>query len=426
MLAKRMVKAYVEGFQGGANGLNSGSVAAIVKHWVGYGAEKDGWDGHNYYGRFAVISEKNLQMHIVPFTGAFEAQVAGVMPTYVILEGAAVNGKPLEQVGAGFSKQLLQELLRDKYKFGGVVVSDWGITSDCNEGCMHGVPAGERAGVGNIGMDWGVEGLSKEDRFAKSIGAGVDQIGGTEESNYIVAAVKDGKLSQARVDEAAGRVLLQKFQMGLFEQPYVDAAKASDIAGRADFVREGEAAQAKAVVVLENKAGKDGKTLLPVSAGKKVFLVNVVPEAAKAAGFTVVDDVKQADFAIVRAAAPWDSSHTGYFFGGRQHEGRLNFMDSDKAYAELMRVSKVVPTVFATTLERPLILTNVKPLATALLGDFGAGDGPLMEVITGKTKGVGKLPFELPSSEEAVLKQKSDLPHDSMAPLYGFGYGLKY
>jgi beta-glucosidase len=115
----------------------------------------------------------------------------------------------------------------------------------------------------------------------------------------------------------------------------------------------------------------------------------------------------------------------GYFFGSRQHEGRLNFVESDKAYAELLRVSAVVPTVFTTTLERPLILTNVKPHASALLGDFGIGDGPLLEVITGKVKAEGKLPFELPSSMEAVQKQRSDVPHDSVDPLYRFGYGLK-
>jgi len=54
--AKRMVEAYVAGIQNGADGLNAGSVIAVVKHWVGYGAAKDGWDSHNYYGRFADLS----------------------------------------------------------------------------------------------------------------------------------------------------------------------------------------------------------------------------------------------------------------------------------------------------------------------------------------------------------------------------------
>jgi len=424
-LARRMVKAYVEGFQGGDRGLNPGSVMTVVKHWVGYGAEKDGWDGHNYYGRFAAISGDNLKNHIIPFTGAFEANVAGVMPTYAILEGATVHGKSLEQVGAGFSKQLLQDLLREQYKFSGVVVSDWGITSDCNENCRNGVPAGTKPGPKDIAMPWGVESLTREERFTKAINAGVDQIGGTEESNFIVDAVHHGKLSEDRVREAAKRVL-RKFELGLFEQPYADTALAKEKVGRAEFVREGEVAQARAVVLLENKASKSGHPLLPLkAAGTKVFLVNVKPEIARAAGFTVVDDVAQADVAIVRAAAPYESSHMNYFFGSRQHEGRLNFVGSDKAYAELLRVSAVVPTVFTTTLERPLILTNVKPHASALLGDFGIGDGPLLEVITGKVKAEGKLPFELPSSMEAVQKQRGDVAHDSVDPLYRFGYGLK-
>ena len=425
-LAKRMVKAYVEGFQGGDTGLKSNSVLAVVKHWVGYGAEKDGWDGHNFYGRFASISGKNLEQHIIPFTGAFEAHVGGVMPTYAILEGATVNGKPLEQVGAGFSKQLLQDLLRDKYKFSGVVVSDWGITSDCNDNCHNGVAAGARATPGDTGTPWGVEGLSREDRFAKSIGAGVDQIGGTEDSTYIVSAVHAGKLTEARVNEASGRVLLQKFQMGLFEQPYADVEKAASIVGRPEFVSEGEMAQARAVVLLENKSVKGGNALLPVAAGKKVFLVNVKAAAATAAGYTVVQDAAQADFAIVRAPAPYQGEHPGYFFGGRQHEGRLNFIETDKAYAELLRIGATVPTVFVTTLERPLILTNVQSHAAALLGDFGIGDKPLLDLISGKVKPDGKLPFELPSSIEAVQNQKSDVPHDSVNPLYHFGFGLKY
>jgi len=57
----------------------------------------------------------------------------------------------------------------------------------------------------------------------------------------------------------------------------------------------------------------------------------------------------------------YEGQHPGYFFGGRQHEGRLSFVESDKAYAEFLRLSALVPTVFVTTLERPLILTNVKP-----------------------------------------------------------------
>ena len=74
-IAKRMVYAYVVGIQQGSDGLNSGSVAAVVKHWAGYGAAKDGWDSHNYYGRYASISGQNFPQHLIPFTESIRSEV---------------------------------------------------------------------------------------------------------------------------------------------------------------------------------------------------------------------------------------------------------------------------------------------------------------------------------------------------------------
>ncbi len=107
-----MVRGYIEGMQNGGDGLNQGSVISVVKHWVGYGAAENGYDSHNVYGKNAVFPGNNLKEHIYPFTGAFEANVASVMPTYSILKNASFEGKPLEQVGAGFSHQLLTDILR--------------------------------------------------------------------------------------------------------------------------------------------------------------------------------------------------------------------------------------------------------------------------------------------------------------------------
>jgi beta-glucosidase len=126
-------------------------------------------------------------------------------------------------------------------------------------------------------MPWGVEHLTVAQRFAKAINAGMDQVGGTEQSKFIVEDVHNGSISEVRIREAAARILLQKFQLGLFEQPYVDEAKAATIAGNQEFVREGQAAQAKAVVLLENKrVARTEKPLLPVAPkGKKVYLSGV-------------------------------------------------------------------------------------------------------------------------------------------------------
>src|SRR6516225_6044978 len=194
-IAKKMVNAYVAGMQHGSDGLNSGSVAAVVKHWVGYGAAKDGWDGHNYYGRYAAISEPNFEGHVVPFTGAFEAQVSAVMPTYSILEGLVLDGKPVEQVGAGFNSQLLG-LLRGKYGFQGLTLSDWAIMKPWAQNCRNGSTAGVQQPRKDIGMPWGVENLTTAGRFAKAINAGVDQIGGSDQSEMIVENVRSGAISE--------------------------------------------------------------------------------------------------------------------------------------------------------------------------------------------------------------------------------------
>jgi beta-glucosidase len=426
-IAKKMVYAYVVGMQHGSGGLNSGSVAAVVKHWIGYGAAKDGWDGHNYYGRYAVISEPNFERHVVPFTGAFEAHVSAVMPTYSILEGLVLDGKPVEQVGAGFNCQLLG-LLRGKYGFQGLTLSDWAIMNPCAENCRNGTPAGVKPTPKDIGMPWGVENLTTAGRFAKAINAGVDQIGGSDQSEMIVENVRSGAISEPRVLEAAVKILAQKYQQGLFEQPYVNEARAAIIAGNADFVREGQTAQAQSVVLLQNKQiAATGKPLLPVTAkGKKLYLFGVDAHASEAAGFQVVTQPTEADIAIIRAQAAYESEHNNYFFGSRQHEGRLWYTEKDPAYAEFQRASAVLPTVFVTTLDRPLLLQNVVSHSSALLGTFGIADEPLLRVITGQIAPGGHLPFELPSSREAVERQKSDLPHDSKNPLFAFGFGLRY
>jgi len=130
--------------------------------------------------------------------------------------------------------------------------------------------------------------------------------------------------------------------------------------------------------------------------------------------------------AIFHVPAPFQSEHTGHFFGGRQHEGRLNYTDQDTAYVDFVRVSAMVPTIFATNLERPILLKNVVEHSTALLGEFGIVDDQLLRLISGKSSPTAHLPFELPSSIEAVRAQKSDVAHDSKDPLFPIGFGLKY
>lgn len=425
-LAGRMVRAYVEGFQGGPRGTTAQGVLTVVKHWVGYGAAKEGWDSHNAYGRFATFTGDNLAYHVRPFLGAFEARVAGVMPTYSILEGATWEGRPVEQVGAGFSRQLLTELLRTRYRFDGVVLTDWAVTNDCTTRCMEGAPAGERPSWGDVGMPWGVEALPMRARFVKAVQAGVDQFGGTERADLLVEAVRSGELTEARLDSSVQRVLAQKFALGLFENPYVDPAAAARTVGSDAFREAGLAAQRRSLVLLENAGG-----MLPLrtgagSAPRRVYLHGIAPAAVAREGWTVVADPAQADFAIMRLVAPFETLHPGWVFGAMQHEGSLAFRDGDPEFETFKQVSAAVPTIVTVYLDRPAILSPVTTRARAALANFGVSDAALMDVITGRAAPEGTLPFELPSSMEAVAAQRTDVPRDSRQPLYPFGFGRRY
>lgn len=417
-LAKKLVEAYVEGFQGGRSGVTRNSVASVVKHWVGYGAEQDGFDAHNVYGKTLAYPGNNFAAHVGPFTGAFDVHVAGVMPTYGLPDKLTINGKPAERVGAGFSKQMLTDLLRGTYSFNGMILTDWQITDDCKEKCVAGTKD-----LTAMGMPWGVEKLTQRERFAKALDAGVDQFGGVENAEIIVDLVAKGRIKKERIDQSVYRVLLPKFQEGLFENPYVDVDAAASIIGAPAFQAEALNAQRRSLVLLENK-----QKILPLAqtTGKRVLLRGVSAEVAARYGFTVVTDPAQADLAIVRISAPFERLHPNFFFGSIQHEGDLSFADGNPDYQFLKSLPANLPRVVTVYLDRPAVLTNVRDLTTALIGNFGVSDVALLDVIAGRAQPEGKLPFELPSSMDEVRRQKADVPHDTAKPLYPIAYGLRY
>ncbi len=410
-----MVTAYTQGMQGSATHLTRDGVATIVKHWVGYGASVDGFDGHNYYGRYARFPGGRFADHVKPFLGAFASGVVGVMPTYDILDGLQIDGTAVEAVGAGFNTQLLTGQLRGKYKFRGMVLSDWSITQDCADTCVTGQP---RQAPFQIAMPWGVQELTKAQRFAKGMNAGIDQFGGVDDGQPFVDAVKAGTVTTARLDEAVKRIMVVKFDLGLFEDPYVDPAKAATIVGSAAYVREATLAQSKALVVLQNSRGA---RMLPAK-GAKLFLHGVSADVAKAHGFAVVSTASEADVAVIRVAAPYQTLHPTFFFGRLQHEGDLDFKETDSTLTLIRATAAKVPTIVVVYLDRPAILTALVPLARTLIGEFGVSDGALFDALSGKVTPQGRLPFELPRSMDAVRAQLGDVPSDSPSPLYPIGF----
>jgi beta-glucosidase len=407
-LVRLLVGAYIEGLQGGAHGVGADGVAAVVKHWAGYGASRDGFDGHSYYGRYSSFSGGAFDDHVEGFLDAFRFNVAGAMPTYNILEDVSVDGTPLEQVGAGFNSQLLQGLLRGRYGFRGLVVSDWAIMNDLNESGRTGVPP---QGPADIAMPWGVEGLSRIERVAKGVNAGLDQIGGENDPGTLLAAVEQGLVSEQRIEESARRVLEQKFAMGLFEDPFVDPELAASVVGSATLVAEGASAARRSPAVLSG-------SLSPVGLSERVYLHGISTDAAGADWLTVVDDPVQASVAIVRLTAPAQDLHPTFFFGARQHEGDLDFKADDPGLALLASLPPGLRKIVVVTLDRAAVLTALVPFADVLIADFGASDSDLLSALCSDGGCLGRLPFELPSSMEAVLACSPDRPNDSVDPLF--------
>jgi beta-glucosidase len=273
-----------------------------------------------------------------------------------------------------------------------------------------------------VGMPWGVEDVPMRARFVKAVQAGVDQFGGTERADMLIAAVRAGELTEARLDSSVVRVLALKFTLGLFDNPYVDPATAARTVGNAEFQAAGLDAQRRSLVLLENKGA-----LLPLRRGAlRVYLSGVDSSAAQREGWTVVADPAKADLAIVRTGAPYQVLHPQYAPGLLVHEGSLAFSDSTPGFADFLRVSARVPTIAVVYLERPAILTPFKEHARALLAGFGESDQALLDVLTGRARPRGKLPFDLPASMAAVEAQRPDLAHDIARPLYPFGFGLRY
>lgn len=421
-LARRLVAAYVTGFQGGRSGVGPDSVVCVVKHWAGYGAQENGFDSHSAYGKTARFSsQESFELALVPFTGAFDSGVGAVMPTYSILKGVTIDGRPLEPVGGAFNQQLL-DLLRERFAFQGVVVTDWGVTNDCVGVCIDGFPAGETPVIDErFATPWGVEDLPKVDRFARAVNAGVDQFGGTHEFEYLVQAIAEGKLTRERLEQSAARIVALKFRQGAFENPYVDEAAAGSIVGSADFQALAIDAQRRSQVLLKNDGG-----LLPLKGTTKVYLRGVAADAATRHGLQVVGTPEEADVAIVRASTPYEVLHPTYAFGVRAREGNLAFRPGGADYDAIEAISSKLPTIVTVYMDRPAILTPIHDMARALLANFGVTDGALLDVLSGKATPQGRLPFDLPSSMAEVEAQQPDLPHDTARPLYRFGFGLSY
>jgi beta-glucosidase len=138
----------------------------------------------------------------------------------------------------------------------------------------------------------------------------------------------------------------------------------------------------------------------------------------------VCSDLKSADVIVLKLNTPFRAGEGKYFMERVFHQGSLDFPNDEKA--KLLKLMQTKPTITVMNLERPAVFPEINAQSSAVIGDFSSQDDIILDLIFGAFKPTGKLPFELPSSMEAVLKQKEDVPYDSNNPLYAFGFGLSY
>ena len=394
--SSEMTLAYMNGFQG--DEINRESVLTMVKHFPGGGPQKDGLDAHLFSGKDQIYPGNNFDYHLIPFKEAVKNNLKVIMPYY---------GIPIDQteenVAMAFNKYILSDLLREDIGFNGVICSDWGIIT---------------------GRHWGVNDLSIEERYKKSINAGIDQFGGETDTSYLIKLVRENKILENRIDNSVRRILINKFDLGLFDDPFVDENNLEKKVNTLRNINAGLDAQRKSLVLLENNG------LLPLKKESKIYLDGLDKNIGKRFG-NVVNDPSEADVIIMYI-------HT--VFNGNQESGLNRIFDNflstlfpngdlrfnDEIKNKIDEYSKLKELIVVVDLNRPAILEYIKESSSGVIATFGVLDQVIFEGIYGEFNPSGKLPFEIPSSMDAVYNQKEDLPDDSINPTYEFGYGISY
>ncbi|HLF33427.1 MAG TPA: glycoside hydrolase family 3 N-terminal domain-containing protein, partial [Cyclobacteriaceae bacterium] len=491
-LSTDMARAYIDGFQESAGekeisgGWGYESVNAMVKHWPGGGSGEGGRDAHFGFGKYAVYPGNGFELHFTPFIdGAFKLEgktgmASAVMPYYTISFNQ--DSKNRENVGNSYNAYMINDLLRGKYSYDGVVCTDWLVTGD--ETALDQFISGK---------PWGVEGLSVAERHYKILMAGVDQFGGNNEAGPIIEAYQLGvkehgeNFMRRRFEQSAVRLLKNIFRTGLFENPYLDPEASASIVGKPEFMEAGYRAQLKSIVVLKNKG-----RALPMEKSKTVY----IPKRFTPAGrnfmgmpipekneypvnieivkkyYNLTDNPAQADFAIVFMTSPESGNgydgglvkkgETGYIpislqyndytahdardpsiaggdpleeFTNRSYHGkkvktanRTDMLMVLETYARM----RGKPVIVVLNLSNPAICSEFEKSANAILVHFGVQDQAIFDIISGAAEPSGLLPLQMPANMETVEAQFEDVPHDmecyadSEGNKYDFGFGMNW
>ena len=487
-----MARAYVDGFQTSygkdeiADGWGYRSVNAMVKHWPSGGPEEAGRDAHYNYGKYAVYPGGAFETHLKPFTeGAFRlrgetGKASAVMPYYTISTGIDPSGK---NVGNSYSRYIINDLLREKYGYDGVVCTDWAITAD------------NRSIDSFDGKPWGVELLTVAQRHYECLKAGVDQFGGNNDKEPVMEAYEmwvaefGRESADLRFRDSARRLLLNSFRTGLFENPYLDPEVSEETVGRPEYMEKGYQAQLKSVVMLKNSS--DALPMKPEGDKPKVYVPKkYYPSIADFFGrmtqerwedafsadlladyYEQVSDPSEADFAIVVIDAPtsgngWHISDvnaggTGYLpislqyndytaeharevsiaggdrledFVNRSYRGK-SVKTANKADLQTVIDTKAAmgekPVITVVNTGKPFV-PEFEPYSDAILVSFGCQNQAILDLISGAVEPSALLPMQLPADMKTVELQKEDVPFDmecytdSEGNAYDFAFGLNW
>ena len=404
----KMITEVVLGFQG--TKLSSSSVAMTTKHFPGGGAGVGGQDPHFEWGKFEHFPGNMFQNNLIPFKAAIKAGTSAIMPYYSIPKDTKY-----QQVAYAYNKQVIHDLLRDSLGFKGIINSDTGPIDM---------------------MPWGVEDITIVERYKKALEAGVNLFSGTGDPSKLLETVKSGAVDMKLVDNSVYRLLMEKFELGLFENPYVDEDAAEKIVGNAKFQASANLAMRKSIVLLRNETQS-----LPLKPKTKIYFESYFQRRG-AASPSVVYQPKINNYNVEFVKTPEEADYVLLWLtpGSKslfQSDGSPLYLSMSKNAVDVNYVNTLTakkPTILVINYTNPWVIDEIYNSQTiknikGVIATFGTTNEALLDVVLGKFNPTGKMPFTTPISEAAVGKQLSDVPgylKGKDYALFKFDEGISY